>query len=100
MRASRKEKAVLRKSVRLFFNEPDEASLKQLVRSFERIQGRVVRPAQLGYLIRCLRIHGPATVRLLERLYDDRGTTDDLLLALETAPPTWSTAGSSGGSAN
>ena len=62
MRANRKEKAAMRKSVRLMFGEPDEASLKELIGRFERIQGRVVRPAQLGYLIRCLRIHGPATV--------------------------------------
>ena len=99
MRASRKEKAVLRKSVRLMFGEPDEASFKQLVRTMERIQGRVARPAQVGYLIRCWRIHGPGTVPLLERLYEERGTTEDLLLALETAPPTWCSAGASGGSA-
>jgi 5S rRNA maturation endonuclease (ribonuclease M5) len=88
-RASRRERAALRASVRLLFAAPGDAALAELVAAFERIQGRVAKPAQVGYLIRCYRIHGPDTRSRLEALYRERGSTENLLLALEVAPPAW-----------
>jgi len=89
VRGSRAERAELRKDVALLFHAPSDAALQSLRGTFERIQGRVASPRQLGYLIRCWRIHGPRTEQLLLDLYHERGTDQNLLLALELAPPAW-----------
>jgi hypothetical protein len=86
-RSSRAEQAELRKGVQVRFNAPSDAALGELIETLQRIQGRLVRPNQINYLIRCYRIHGPGTARLLMDLYRERGTTENLLLALELAPP-------------
>lgn len=88
-RYSRAELAGLRRSVELLFDRPHDGELEQLVRAFERIQGRVAKPNQVGYLIRLWRIHGPATAALMRRLYAERGTDQNLLLAVELEPPGW-----------
>jgi hypothetical protein len=88
-RYSRTELADLRRPVKLLFAAPQDSELTQLVREFERIYGRVPRPNQLGYLIRLYRIHGPATRGLLVRLYLERASTENLLLAVEMTPPGW-----------
>ncbi|MGC8634198.1 MAG: hypothetical protein ACP5VP_05985 [Candidatus Limnocylindrales bacterium] len=88
-RLSRRDVAALRAGVRLTFAAPGDTALGELVASFERIQGRVAKPAQVGYLMRLYRIHGPATRTLLEALYRERGSTENLLLALEVARPAW-----------
>jgi hypothetical protein len=88
-RLGRRDVAALRALVRLLFAAPGDAALAELVAAFERIQGRVAKPAQVGYLIRCYRIHGPDTRSRLEALYRERGSTENLLLALEVAPPAW-----------
>ena len=82
------ELAEMRRAVDLRFNAPSDSALRELSNALERIQGRLVRQGQLGYLIRCYRIHGPATTQLLVDLFRERGTVDNLLLALELTPPT------------
>jgi hypothetical protein len=89
VRHSRAELAELRKGIPLQFVAPADSALAELVESLERIQGRLVRPNQINYLIRCYRVHGPDTVRLLKDLFRDRGTTENLLLALELASPSF-----------
>ena len=92
-RYSRSEVAALRQGVRPLFGQPTETQLEDLIRAFERIQGRVVRPAQHGYLIRLHRLHGPGTLELLTRVFRERGTTENLLLAVELAPASWKDQG-------
>ena len=53
------------------------------------MQGRLVRPAQFGYIVRLHRIHGPRTLELLTSLFRERGGTENLLLAVELTPPDW-----------
>jgi hypothetical protein len=89
VRGSRAERAELRKDVARLFDAPSDTALLSLRDTFERIQGRVATPRQLGYLIHCWRIHGPDTERLLRDLYGERGTDQNLLLAVELAPPVW-----------
>jgi hypothetical protein len=86
-RYSRREAARLRALVGLRFDAPSDAALRELRDVFERISGRLARPRQIDYLIRCYRIHGPETARLLIELYRERGATENLLLALELAAP-------------
>lgn len=86
-RYSRAELAELRQGVQVRFNAPSDAALGELIATMEHIQGRLVRPNQIDYLIRCYRIQGPDTARLLIDLYRERGTTENLLLALELSPP-------------
>jgi hypothetical protein len=86
-RYGRAELAELRKSVQVRFNAPSDAALGELIDALQRIQGRLARPRQIDYLIRCYRIHGPETARLLSELYRERGTTENLLLALGLAAP-------------
>lgn len=81
-----------RRSVRMVFQSPSSAELEPLVRTFERIQGRVAMPNVVGYLIRLHRIHGPDAEPLLRALYAERGTTENLLLAVELYPPKWLTS--------
>jgi len=88
-RYSRDEMAEMRSGVRMTFDAPKDGVLERLVRTFERIQGRVARPDQVNYLIRLHRIHGPSVEVLLLRLYRERGSTANLLLAVELAPPAW-----------
>jgi len=86
-RYSRGELAEMRKTVRHPFSAPSDRELRDLVNALERIQGRLVRQGQLGYLISCFRVHGPATAELLMQLYRERRSVDNLLLALELATP-------------
>lgn len=88
-RHSRAEMVQLRVGVELRFDAPSDAALGDLRDAFEGMQGRLATPRQIGYLIRCYRIHGPGTAGLLRRLYWERGGTEALLLALEVAPPAW-----------
>jgi hypothetical protein len=78
--------AELRRGVQVRFNAPSDAALSELIDMMARIQGRLVRQNQIGYLIRCYKIHGPDSARLLMDLYRERGTTENLLLALELSP--------------
>jgi len=89
LRYSRAELAELRKGVQVRFNAPSDAALRELIETLERIQGRLVRPNLIDYLIRCYKIQGPDTARLLMELYRERGTTENLLLAVELAPPSF-----------
>lgn len=84
-RYSRAEQAELRKGVQVRFNPPSDAALGELIETLERVQGRLVRSNQINYLIRCYKIQGP-DAQLLMELYRERGTTENLLLALELAP--------------
>jgi hypothetical protein len=84
---SRAELAEMRKGVELRFDAPSDAALRELRDVFERIQSRLARPRQINYLIRLFRIHGSATAPLLDRLYAERGGTENLLLAAEIEPP-------------
>ena len=86
-RYSRAELAGLRKGVMRLFDGPSDTVLANLVRAFERIQGGVAHPHQVGYLIHCYRVHGPATEALLLRVYRERGPTTNLLLAVELTRP-------------
>lgn len=95
-RYSRTELARLRAGIRLAFAEPDEAARVSLIRAFEQIQGRSARPSQVGYLYRCARIHGPSTEQRLQALYRHRGSTTNLLLALELADPSGDGIGTPG----
>lgn len=88
-RYSRVELAEMRMGVRFLFDEPSEAAFESLVHLFERIQGRPVRRSVHGYLIRIWRRHGPQTEQVLRELYRERGTDQNLLLAVELAPPAW-----------
>ncbi len=88
-RYSRAELAEMRTGVRLLFDEPGDAEFESLVRLFERVQGRHVKRSVHGYLIRLWRIHGPQTEQVLRDQYRERGTDQNLLLALELAPPAW-----------
>jgi hypothetical protein len=88
-RYSRVEMAQLRVGVELRFDAPSDAALRDLRDAFEDMQGNLATPSQIGYLIRCYRIHGPGTAQLLRRLYWERGSTEALLLALEVASPAW-----------
>jgi hypothetical protein len=81
--------AQLRVGVELRFDAPSDAALRDLRDAFEGMQGHLATPSQIGYLIRCYRIHGPGTAQLLRRLYWERGSTEALLLALEVASPAW-----------
>jgi len=81
--------AQLRVGVELRFDAPSDAALRDLRDAFEDMQGNLATPSQIGYLIRCYRIHGPGTAQLLRRLYWERGSTEALLLALEVASPAW-----------
>jgi hypothetical protein len=89
-RYSRAELAELRKGVQVRFDAPSDAALRELINTLERIQGRLVRPNLIDYLIRCYKIQGPYSARLLSELYRERATTENLLLALELAPPSYS----------
>lgn len=88
-RYSNRELAEMRKSVERHFPAPTDSPLRELIAVLDRIQGRVPRQGQVGYLISCYRVHGPATAELLMNLYRERGCVDNLLLALELAPPVW-----------
>jgi hypothetical protein len=89
VRYGRAELAELRKGVQVRFNAPSDAALGELIATLERIQGRLVRANQIDYLIRCYRVQGPDTARLLVDLHRERGTTENLLLALELSPPSF-----------
>jgi hypothetical protein len=78
-----------RKRVVLTFPEPPDSVVEALCQTFERIQRRAVQPAQRRYLIRCLRIHGDETERLLLGIFRIRRAENNLLLALELTPPLW-----------
>jgi len=88
-RYSRTERAEMQKGVSYLFDAPRDAVLRSLIGALERIQGRTATPRQHAYLLRCFRIHGPGTEALLTRLYRERGNTENLLLALELAPPAY-----------
>jgi hypothetical protein len=85
-RYSKAEKSKLRQSVAMAFEEPEPPELDRLAKAFAVLQRRPVAPSQLRYLIRCYRVHGPATGSILLDLFETRRSTSDLLLALELYP--------------
>ena len=88
------ELAALRQPVVISFPAPSQDELATLCRTLERIQRGPVQEAQRRYLTRCWRIHGPDAERLLVDLFAMRRAVNNLLLALETTPPTWAHPGS------
>jgi hypothetical protein len=88
-RYSRADVAALRAQVCPLYDAPTEEELEDLVDAFEQIHGRMAKRAQRGYLNRLFRIHGPNARRLLVDLHAQRGTTENLLLAVEVATPAW-----------
>lgn len=85
-RLSRPEMARIRADVKLTFLAPNDSQMRDLVAACERIHGRLPSTGQQNYLIRCFRVHGPQTADLMERLYAERGTSENLLLAVEVHP--------------
>jgi len=85
-RLSRSEMARVRADVKLTFLAPNDRQMRELMAVFERVHGRLPSTGQHGYLIRCFRVHGTQTADLMERLYAERGTAENLLLALEVYP--------------
>jgi hypothetical protein len=77
----------MRSTVRLTFNAPSDQELDRIQAAFERIQGRRASTRQINYLIRLFRVHGPLTVRLLETVFCERGSTENLLLYVECHAP-------------
>jgi len=70
------------------FNAPSDAEMAKLVAAFERIQGGRASTRQQNYLIRIHRVHGPKTVGLIEQIFRERGTMENLLLLVEIYPRT------------
>ena len=85
-RLSRTEMARIRADVKLTFVAPNDSQMRDLMAVHERIHGRLPSTGQQNHLIRCFRVHGPQTADLMERLYAERGTAENLLLALEVYP--------------
>jgi hypothetical protein len=87
-RYSRSEMAILRSDVKSTFNKPSDTQMRPLMATFERIHGRLPSTGQHRYLVRLFRIHGPETGGLMEQIYREHGTTENLLLAIEIYPRT------------
>ena len=86
VRLARTDIARLRSSVRLRFDAPSDTEMRTLLAAFERIHGRLPSTGQYNYLVRCARAQGSGTAALMERLYREYGTTENLLLAVEIHP--------------
>ena len=89
-RLSRFELKDMRSAVHLAFNAPKDRELDNLQEVLERIQGRRASTRQINYLIRIYRIHGPLTATLIENVFSERGSTENLLLHVECHAPAWS----------
>lgn len=89
-RLGRSEMATMRSSVRMMFNAPSDRELDKIQAGLERIQGRRASSRQVNYLIRIYRIHGPLTATLLDQVFAERGSTENLLLHVECHAPAWS----------
>ena len=87
-RLSRSELATFRSGVHVMFNAPSDGEMRKVVATFERIHGRRASTSVQNYLIRLYRVHGPATAGLMEQIYRERGTTENLLLLVEIYPRT------------
>ena len=89
-RLGRSEMATMRSSVRMMFNAPSDRELDKIQAGLERIQGHRASTRQVNYLIRIYRIHGPLTAPLLDQVFSERGSTENLLLHVECHAPAWS----------
>jgi hypothetical protein len=87
----------LEKAPRFRYRPPSDRELAALVAAYEVLIGRRVSMAVMNLLVTCFRVHGPDSVRHLQTLHLELGTTTNLLAELRLREPTTFAATDQGG---